>query len=76
MSTWDRYRRKLDTWHIGRLTGRNRELVDFLRKSVYIYICCEKETNWKVEKAQDIGEEYKIILINNEYKEWCRIDSE
>lgn len=48
---------RVPIWNVGSLTGRVRELTGIHRKKNL----CMQETMWKVDKAKEIGNKYKML---------------
>ena len=51
---------KIGTLNIGTMTGKGRELADLMERR-HMDILCVQETRWKGNKAQEIGNGYKLF---------------
>ncbi|XP_047469168.1 uncharacterized protein LOC125025240 [Penaeus chinensis] len=56
---------RLATLNVGSMTGRGREIVDFMEKRK-INIMCVQETKWKGAKAKELGNGFKLFYTGTD----------
>ena len=56
---------RLGTWNVGSMTGRSREITDIMKER-RVDILCVQETEWKGNRAREIGGGFKLIYYGRE----------
>uniref|UniRef100_A0A8D8W6D1 Craniofacial development protein 2 n=1 Tax=Cacopsylla melanoneura TaxID=428564 RepID=A0A8D8W6D1_9HEMI len=59
---------RIATLNVGSMTGRGREVVDFMERRVQIL--CVQETRWIGNKSKELGGEYKLVYSGANKEGW------